>query len=119
MLPLRYPAQVQASLLRVIEERRPLDASGQPLHAPYKLPTHCPDCGSAIGREEGEVVARCLTKDDEMAIARCDLDFCAVYKRTTFNFDLHRQPHAYGLITERKGETLAADGTLQPAPTSS
>ncbi|HEY8904727.1 MAG TPA: N-carbamoyl-D-amino-acid hydrolase, partial [Rhodoferax sp.] len=59
----------------------------------------------------GEVVARCLTKGDEMAIARCDLDFCAVYKRTTFNFDLHRQPQAYGLITQRKGATLAADGT--------
>jgi len=24
---------------------------------------------------------------------------------------LHRQPQAYGLITQRKGETLAADGT--------
>ena len=46
-----------------------------------------------------------------MAIARCVLDFCAVYKRTTFNFDAHRQPHAYGLIVERKGETLNADGT--------
>lgn len=67
--------------------------------------------GSCIIAPSGEVVARCLTKGDEMAIARCDLDFCAVYKRTTFNFDLHRQPHAYGLITARKGETLAADGT--------
>ena len=59
--------------------------------------------GSCIVAPSGEVVARCLTKGDEMAIARCDLDFCAIYKRTTFNFDLHRQPHAYGLITERKG----------------
>ena len=67
--------------------------------------------GSCIVAPSGEVVARCLTKDDEMAIARCDLDFCAVYKRTTFNFDVHRQPHAYGLIVERKGETLAADGS--------
>ena len=67
--------------------------------------------GSCIIAPSGEVVARCLTKGDEMAIARCDLDFCAIYKRTTFNFDLHRQPHAYGLITARKGETLAADGT--------
>ena len=58
------------------------------------------------------MVARCLTKGDEMAMARCDLDFCAIYKRTTFNFDLHRQPQAYGLITARKGETLAADGSL-------
>ena len=67
--------------------------------------------GSCIIAPSGEVVARCHTKDDEMAIARIDLDFCAVYKRTTFNFDLHRQPHAYGLIVERKGETLMADGS--------
>ena len=67
--------------------------------------------GSCIVAPSGEVVARCQTKDDEMAIARIDLDFCAVYKRTTFNFDLHRQPHAYGLIVERKGETLNADGS--------
>jgi hypothetical protein len=52
-----------------------------------------------------------------MAIARCDLDFCAIYKRTTFNFDLHRQPQAYGLITQRKGETLAADGSSIPSAT--
>jgi predicted amidohydrolase len=68
--------------------------------------------GSCIIAPSGEVVARCLTKGDEMAIARCDLDFCAVYKRTTFNFDLHRQPHAYGLITQRKGETLAPQAAL-------
>lgn len=74
--------------------------------------------GSCIIAPSGEVVARCLTKGDEVAIARCDLDFCAVYKRTTFNFDLHRQPHAYGLIVERKGETLAADGSLLSAPPS-
>ena len=67
--------------------------------------------GSCIIAPSGEVVAHCLTKGDEMAIARCDLDFCALYKRTTFNFDLHRQPHGYRLIVERKGETLAADGS--------
>jgi len=71
--------------------------------------------GSCLVAPSGEIVARCLTKDDEMAIARCDLDFCAVYKRTTFNFDAHRQPHAYGLIVERKGETLNADGTRHAA----
>lgn len=74
--------------------------------------------GSCIIAPSGEVVARCLTKGDEMAIARCDLDFCAVYKRTTFNFDLHRQPHAYGLIVERKGEMLAADGSPLRGPPS-
>ena len=67
--------------------------------------------GSLLVAPSGEVVTRCLSKDDEVAIARCDLDFCAVYKRSTFNFDLHRRPEAYGLIVARKGETLAADGT--------
>ena len=53
----------------------------------------------------------CVTKGDEVAIAHCDLDFCQIYKKTTFNFDLHRRPHAYGPIVELKGETLHADGT--------
>ncbi len=67
--------------------------------------------GSCLIAPSGEIVAACITKADEVAIARCDLDFCAIYKKTTFNFDLHRQPAAYGLIVERKGETLAADGS--------
>lgn len=66
--------------------------------------------GSCIIAPSGEVVASCITKGDEVAIAHCDLDFCEIYKRTTFNFDLHRQPQAYGPITELKGETLMADG---------
>jgi hypothetical protein len=39
------------------------------------------------------------------------LDLCNPCKRTTFNFDIHRQPHAYGLIVERRGQRLMADGT--------
>ena len=70
--------------------------------------------GSCLVAPSGEVVTACLTKDDEVAFAKCDLDFCAVYKRTTFNFDLHRQPAAYGMIVERKGEKLAADGSPWP-----
>jgi len=50
-------------------------------------------------------------KGDEIALARCDLDLCNSFKRTMFNFDVHRQPQAYGLIVERKGQTLMADGT--------
>lgn len=67
--------------------------------------------GSCIVAPSGEVISRCLTKDDEVQVARCDLDWCAIYKRTTFDFDLHRRPHAYGMISARKGETLAADGS--------
>ncbi|MFC7301165.1 NAD-dependent DNA ligase LigA [Cognatiluteimonas weifangensis] len=55
----RRAGDVIPEVVRVIEERRPLDRRGQPLHPPYRLPDVCPDCGSAIEREEGEVVARC------------------------------------------------------------
>ena len=55
----RRAGDVIPEVVRVIEERRPVDARGRPLHKPYQLPTVCPDCGSAIEREEGEVVARC------------------------------------------------------------
>src|SRR6201999_605293 len=51
--------------------------------------------GSCIIAASGEVVAACTTKGDEIALARCDLDLCNSYKRTTFNFDVHRQPRAY------------------------
>jgi len=55
----RRAGDVIPEVVRVIEERRPLDKRGRPLHKPYRLPSVCPDCGSAIEREEGEVVARC------------------------------------------------------------
>lgn len=65
--------------------------------------------GSCIIAPSGEIVAACSTKGDELAIARCDLDLCLSYKSTTFNFDRHRRPEAYGLITERRG-------AVEPAP---
>jgi DNA ligase (NAD+) len=55
----RRAGDVIPEVVRVIEERRPHDAAGEPLHPPYALPTECPVCGSAVEREEGEVVARC------------------------------------------------------------
>ncbi|MEJ7745749.1 MAG: NAD-dependent DNA ligase LigA [Luteimonas sp.] len=55
----RRAGDVIPEVVRVIGERRPLDKRGKPLHPPYHLPTHCPDCGSAVEREEGEIVARC------------------------------------------------------------
>lgn len=68
--------------------------------------------GSCLVAPSGEIVTQCITKDDEVAIARCDLDFCNVYKKTMFNFDVHRQPAAYMPIVERKGVTLLADGSV-------
>lgn len=55
----RRAGDVIPEVVRVIDERRPRDADGEPLHPPYALPTVCPVCGSAVEREEGEVVARC------------------------------------------------------------
>jgi DNA ligase (NAD+) len=56
---IRRAGDVIPEVVRVIEERRPTDANGEPLHAPFVMPAHCPACGSAVEREEGEVVARC------------------------------------------------------------
>jgi DNA ligase (NAD+) len=55
----RRAGDVIPEVVRVIEERRPLDKRGNPVHPPYQLPGTCPVCGSAVEREEGEVVARC------------------------------------------------------------
>jgi DNA ligase (NAD+) len=55
----RRAGDVIPEVVRVIEERRPLDKRGKPIHPPYQLPDACPVCGSAVEREEGEVVARC------------------------------------------------------------
>jgi predicted amidohydrolase len=59
--------------------------------------------GTCIIAPTGEIVAEARSLDDELVVARCDLDDCLSYKRTTFNFGLHRQPQAYGMIVERKG----------------
>lgn len=59
--------------------------------------------GTCIIAPSGEIVAACSTKGDELAIARCDLDLCNSYKTTTFNFEKHRRPEAYGLITSQRG----------------
>ena len=58
---------------------------------------------SSIIAPSGEIVAQCTTLDDEIIVARCDLDRCLSYKSTVFNFALHRQPQHYRMIVERKG----------------
>jgi predicted amidohydrolase len=58
---------------------------------------------SSIIAPSGEIVGSCITLGDELAVARCDLDWCNSYKNTVFNFAKHRQPEQYGMIVERKG----------------
>ena len=43
----RRAGDVIPEVLRVIQERRPLGANGEPLHPPYAFPLACPVCGSA------------------------------------------------------------------------
>jgi predicted amidohydrolase len=55
---------------------------------------------SQIIAPSGEVVARATTAADEVVIATCDLDLCASYKNTLFDFKRYRRPEMYGLITD-------------------
>jgi predicted amidohydrolase len=59
--------------------------------------------GSSIIAPTGQVVAQALTQDDELVVARCDLDLGLSYKRSTFNFAAHRQPQHYRRIVEQTG----------------
>ncbi len=35
------------------------EGESEPLHPPYRLPSHCPVCGSHVRREAGEAITRC------------------------------------------------------------
>ena len=59
--------------------------------------------GSAIFAPTGEIVARCSSIEDELIVARCDLDLGRSYRETTFDFAKHRRVETYGLIVERTG----------------
>ncbi|HWM20557.1 MAG TPA: N-carbamoyl-D-amino-acid hydrolase [Ilumatobacteraceae bacterium] len=58
---------------------------------------------SAIIAPSGQIVAQAVTSGDELIVANCDLDWCAKYKDTLFDFARYRRPEMYGLIVERKG----------------
>ena len=58
---------------------------------------------SSIIAPSGEVVAQTLTTGDELITATCDLDWCARYKQTLFDFDRYRLPEHYTRITAQRG----------------
>jgi hypothetical protein len=58
---------------------------------------------SMIVAPSGQIVAQALTSDDELVIARCDLDWCNRYKGTLFDFDRYRRPELYTQITSQRG----------------
>lgn len=61
---------------------------------------------SAIVAPSGQIVAQAYTTGDELLVARCDLDWCAKYKDTLFNFERYRRPEVYGPITGQRGVVL-------------
>ncbi len=61
---------------------------------------------SMIVAPSGQIVAQALTTGDELISARCDLDWCARYKNTLFNFDLYRRPEVYTRITSQRGAII-------------
>lgn len=56
--------------------------------------------GSCIIAHTGEIVARCLTRVDEVVVADCDLDRCREIQDNIFSFEKHRQPDQYGLLVK-------------------
>lgn len=59
--------------------------------------------GTAIIAPSGEIAAQASTLDDELVVADCDLDACASYRTTTFDFERHRRPEHYEIITTQRG----------------
>jgi hypothetical protein len=55
-----------------------------------------------------------LSADDELVVARCDLDWCRRYQGTVFDFDRYRRPEVYGRITAQRGVELPAEDDLKP-----
>ena len=58
---------------------------------------------SCLIAPSGEVVAQATTLEDELVVARCDLDMARQYREHTITFALHRHIEHYGLITARVG----------------
>jgi predicted amidohydrolase len=58
---------------------------------------------SMIVAPSGQLAAQAVTTGDELITARCDLDWCARYKGTLFDFDRYRRPEMYTRITSQRG----------------
>jgi predicted amidohydrolase len=58
---------------------------------------------SMIVAPSGQIVAQALTTDDELIVARCDMDWCERYTGTLFDFEKYRRPEVYGRITSQRG----------------
>jgi predicted amidohydrolase len=58
---------------------------------------------SVIAAPTGEIVAMASAEDDEVIVARADMQLGDNFRKHVFNFAKHRSPEHYQLIVERKG----------------
>lgn len=65
---------------------------------------------SMIVAPSGQIVAMATSTQDEVVVARCDLDMGTLYRQTIFDMARHREPQHYGLIVERKGPIAPPEG---------
>lgn len=56
---------------------------------------------SCIIAPTGEIVAMAATLEDELVVARCDLDLAQLYRAKLWNFARNRRVEHYGLITQQ------------------
>jgi N-carbamoyl-D-amino-acid hydrolase len=54
---------------------------------------------SCIIAPTGEIVAMASTLEDELVVAKCDLDLARLYREKLWNFARNRRVEAYGVIT--------------------
>jgi len=71
---------------------------------------------SAIIAPSGQIVAQAVTTADELIVADCDLDWCAHYKDTLFDFARYRRPEVYQRITAQKGVVLPPETATKGTP---
>ena len=55
---------------------------------------------SCIIGPSGEVLAQAATDGDELVAATCNLNWCAAYKNTLYDFSRYRRPEMYKSISE-------------------
>ena len=70
---------------------------------------------SCIVAPSGEVVARAAGDGDELVVAEIDLDACAGYKDTVFDFGRYRMIEDYGLICSQRGVRVPAPAAVGSA----
>jgi DNA ligase (NAD+) len=63
--------EIIPQVVKVIEEKRPRGAR------PFRFPDRCPVCGSAVSRQEGEVVSRCTGASCPAKLREALLHFAA------------------------------------------